>query len=63
LAGPSSVQTGIEGDGVVMPALVDAAPAPEPYPPLFGLVGTLQNVAVISSWQITPVLGRVDVFV
>ena len=24
---------------------------------MFGLVGTLQNVAVISSWQIMPVLG------
>jgi hypothetical protein len=63
LAGGNDAQGGIAGEGVVMPVLLDAAPAPEPYPPLFGLVVTLQNVAVISSWQITPVLGRVELFV
>jgi hypothetical protein len=30
---------------------------------VFGLVGTLQNVAVISSWQIMPVLGSGELFV
>ena len=30
---------------------------------MFGLVGTLQNVAVISSWQIMPVLGSGELFV
>ena len=30
---------------------------------MFGLVGTLQNVAVISSWQIMPVLGVGELFV
>ena len=35
-------------------------PAPfDPYPPEFGPVTTLQNVAVISSSQITPVVGAV----
>jgi hypothetical protein len=44
------------------PAL-DVDPRLDPKPPKFGLVGTLQNVAVISSTQITPVLGSDDVFV
>ena len=44
------------------PAL-DVDPRLDPKPPKFGLVGTLQNVAVISCWQITPVLGSDDVFV
>ena len=43
--------------------LVDAVPAADPYPFVFGPTGTLQNVAVISSMQITPVLGSDDVFV
>jgi hypothetical protein len=34
--------------------LVD--PLPDPYPPPFGPVTTLQNVAVISPSQVTPVL-------
>ena len=38
------------------PAL-DVDPRLEPKPPMFGLVDALQNVAVISSWQIIPVLG------
>jgi hypothetical protein len=77
LAGGNPAHGGIAGEGVVVPAPVDAAPllldtvpapldaapAAEPYPPLFGLVGMLQNVAVISSLQIIPVFGRVDVFV
>ena len=45
------------------PAVTLVDPLPDPYPPPFGLVGTLQNVAVISSSQITPVLGSDDVFV
>jgi hypothetical protein len=77
LAGGNPAQGGIAGEGVVVPALLDAvpplpdaapapleaAPAAEPYPPLFALVDMLQNVAVISSLQIIPVFGRVDVFV
>jgi hypothetical protein len=44
------------------PAL-DVDPRLDPKPPKFGLVGTLQNVAVISSWQIMPVLGSSELFV
>ena len=36
------------------PAL-DVDPRLEPKPPMFGLVGALQNVAVISCWQTMPV--------
>ena len=57
LAGGNPAQGGTAGEGVVVPAPVDAAPllpdavparldaAPtaEPYPPLFGLVVTLQT--------------------
>ena len=43
------------------PAL-DVDPRLDPKPPKFGLVGTLQNVAVISSWQITPVFGSCELF-
>jgi hypothetical protein len=50
-AGPSSEQVGIAGDGVLMPALVPAAPAPDPYPELLGRVSPLQNVPVIISSQ------------
>ena len=42
------------------PAFTLVDPLPDPYPPPFGLVGTLQNVAVISSSQITLVLGSED---
>ena len=45
------------------PAVTLVDPLPDPYPPPFGLVGTLQNVAVISSSQITPVLVSGDVTV
>ena len=44
------------------PAL-DVDPRLEPKPPRFGLVGALQNVAVISSWQIIPVLGSSELFI
>jgi hypothetical protein len=44
------------------PAL-DVDPRLDPKPPKFKLVGTLQNVAVISSWQIMPVLGSGELFV
>ena len=63
LAGGNPPQVGIAGDGVVMPALVAAAPPFVPYPALFGLVFTLQKVAVISSWQITPVSVSGELFV
>jgi hypothetical protein len=44
--------------------LLDAAPAPlDPKPPVFGPVGTLQNVAVISSMQKMPVLGSIELFI
>jgi hypothetical protein len=43
---------------MVLPALpaplLDAAPLPDPKPLVFGLVAVLQNVAVISSWQMMP---------
>jgi hypothetical protein len=35
----------------------------EPKPPMFGLVGALQNVAVISCWQTMPVSGSGELFV
>jgi hypothetical protein len=65
-AGPKAAQGGI--DVMVLPALpvplLDAAPAPlDPKPLLFGPVGALQNVAVISSSQITPVLGSDELFI
>jgi hypothetical protein len=41
----------------------DVDPRLEPKPPMFGLVGTLQNVAVISCWQTTPVSGKGELFV
>jgi hypothetical protein len=44
------------------PAL-DVDPRLEPKPPMFGLVGTLQNVAVISCWQTMPVSGSGELFV
>jgi hypothetical protein len=49
---------------VVIPVLVAAAPPFVPWPAVFGLLATLQNVATISSWQITPVLvsGEVTVW-
>ena len=49
---------------MVIPVLVAAAPPFVPWPAVFGLLATLQNVATISSWQITPVLvsGEVTVW-
>jgi hypothetical protein len=44
------------------PAL-DVDPRLEPKPPMFGLVGALQNVAVISCWQTMPVSGSGELFV
>jgi hypothetical protein len=44
------------------PAL-DVDPRLDPKPPKFGLVGTLQNVAVISCWQMMPVLGSSELFI
>jgi hypothetical protein len=38
----------------------DPVPAADPYPFVFGATGTLQNVAVISSMQIVPVVGARD---
>lgn len=38
-------------------AVPDAVPAAVPYPLVFGATGTLQNVAVICSMQIVPVIG------
>jgi hypothetical protein len=40
--------------------LVEAVPAADPYPFVFGPTGTLQNVAVISSMQKVPVVGACD---
>jgi hypothetical protein len=65
-AGPRAPQVGI--DIMVLPALpvplLDAAPAPlDPKPLVFGLVAVLQNVAVISSWQIMPVLVSGELFI
>jgi hypothetical protein len=65
--GPKAPQVGI--DVMVPPAppvpLLDAAPpAPlDPKPLLFGLVAVLQNVAVVSSWQIMPVSVSGELFV
>jgi hypothetical protein len=51
-------------DGVMAAAPpLDPDPPLDPKPPWLGLLGTLQNVAVISSSQITPLLGSCDVFV
>ena len=44
------------------PAL-DVDPRLEPKLPMFGLVGALQNVAVISCWQTMPVSGSGELFV
>jgi hypothetical protein len=41
-------------------AVPDAVPAADPYPFVFGATGTLQNVAVICSMQIVPVMGACD---
>ena len=70
LGGHSAAQCGMD---MMLPTLAPAPdpepavtlvdPLPDPYPPPFGLVGTLQNVAVISSSQITPVLVSGDVTV
>ena len=43
------------------PAVTLVEPLPRPYPPVFGPITTLQNVAVISSSQVTPVLASGDV--
>jgi hypothetical protein len=64
--GPKAPQVGI--DVKVLPALpvplLDAAPAPlDPKPLRFGLVAVLQNVAVISSWQIMPVSVSRELFI
>ena len=47
---------------VPAPAL-DVDPRLEPKPPMFGLVGALQNVPVISCWQTMPVSGSGELFV
>jgi hypothetical protein len=48
----------LDPDALLDPlALLDPDPPLDPKPLPFGLVGTLQNVAVISSSQIMPVLG------
>jgi hypothetical protein len=66
-------QGGVAGGALPAPLLEEAdplldadpllAPDPEldaPKPPLLGPVTTLQNVAVISSMQIVPVVGPCD---
>jgi hypothetical protein len=48
----------LDPDALLDPlALLDPDPPLDPKPLPFGLVGTLQNVAVISSSQIMPLLG------
>jgi hypothetical protein len=48
------------GADPALDAVPDAVPAADPYPFVFGATGTLQNVAVICSMQIVPVMGACD---
>jgi hypothetical protein len=51
-----SPQAGIAGEGVEIPELVAPAPPFDPYPVLFGVVISLQNVAVIISLHVVSAL-------
>jgi hypothetical protein len=51
-----SPQAGIAGEGVEIPELVAPAPPFDPYPVLFGVVTSLQNVAVIISLHVVSAL-------
>jgi hypothetical protein len=55
LLAPLAAEPPVDAD----PAL-EAVPAADPYPFVLGATGTLQNVAVICSMQIVPVIGACD---